>query len=56
MRTIDIMHNASPEQPGRYAALYHFRYHPQQMEKGPMKSRPDNHETMRAIVSVNKEK
>ena len=37
VRTIDITHNASPEQLERYAALYHFRYDPQQMEKGPLK-------------------
>ena len=45
IRTIDITHNASPEQPERYATLCHFRYHPKFMEKGPMKSRPDYHET-----------
>ena len=53
--TIDITHNASPEQLGRYAGLYHFRCHPKYMEKGPMKSRPDCHETTRAFVSMNKE-
>ena len=37
VRTIDITHNASPEQVERYAALYHFRYDPKQMEKGPFK-------------------
>ena len=52
IRTIDITHNASPEQLERYAALYHFRYHPKNMEKGPMKSRPDNDETTRATVSI----
>ena len=55
IRTIDITHNASPEQLERYAALYHFRYHPKYMEKGPMKSRPDNDETTRVTVSMNKE-
>ena len=35
--------------------LYHFRYHPQQMETRPMKSRPDYHETTRAFVNMNKE-
>ena len=55
VRTIDITHNASPEQLERYAALYHFRYDPKQMEKGPIKSRPDYHQTTRAIVSMNKE-
>ena len=55
IRTIDITHNASPEQLERYAALYHFRYHPKYMEKGPMESRPDNDETTRATVSMNKE-
>ena len=34
VRTIDITHNASPEQRERYAALYHFRYHPTYTEKG----------------------
>ena len=28
VRTIDITHHAPPEQRERYAALYHFRYHP----------------------------
>ena len=28
VRTIDIAHNASPEQQERYAALFHFRYDP----------------------------
>ena len=37
VRTIDITHNASPEQLERYAALYYFRYDPKQMEKGPIK-------------------
>ena len=55
IRTIDISHKAPPEQLDRYAAVYHFRYHPQTMEKGPMKSRPDYHKTTRAIVSMNKE-
>ena len=55
IRTFDISHNASPEQLERYAALYHFRCHPKQMEKCPVKSRPDYHETTRAIVSMNKE-
>ena len=55
IRTIDITHNASPEQLKRYAALYHFRYDPKQMEKGPQKRRPDYHQTTRAIVSMNKE-
>ena len=35
IRTIDITRNASPEQLERYAALYHFRYHPKYMEKAP---------------------
>ena len=34
-RTIDITDNASPEQRERYAALYHFRYHPIYAERGP---------------------
>ena len=55
VRTIDITHNASPEQLERYAALYHFRYDPKHMEKGPIKRRPDYHQTTRAIVSMNKE-
>ena len=54
-RSIDIAHKVFPEQLERYATLYHFRYHPQQMEKDPMKSCPDWHETKRAIVSRNKE-
>ena len=41
MGTIDTTHNASPEQQDRYAALYHFRYFPKSLEKGPVKSRPD---------------
>ena len=53
--TIDITHNASPEQRERYAALCHFRYHPKYVERGLVKSRPDYHETARAIVSMNKE-
>ena len=52
---IDISHNAPPEQLERYAALYHFRYDPKQMEKGPMISRPDYHKTTQATVSMNKE-
>ena len=56
IRTIDISHKAPPEQLERYDTLYHFRYHPQQMETSPMKSRPDYHETTRAIVSMNTEK
>ena len=32
-----------------------FRYDPKQMERGPIKSRPDYHQTTRAIVSMNKE-
>ena len=55
VRTIDITHNACPEQRERYAALYLFRYHPKCTERGPMKSRPDYHETTRAIISMNKE-
>ena len=43
------------EQLERYATLYHFRYDPKQMERGPMKNRPDYHQTARAIVSMNKE-
>ena len=43
VRTIDITHSASPEQLERYAALYHFRYDPKQIEKGPIKRRPDYH-------------
>ena len=31
------------------------RYDPKQMERGPIKSRPDYHQTTRAIVSMNKE-
>ena len=50
IRKIDISYKAHPEQLERYAPLFHFRCHPQQMEKGPMKSCPT-----RAIVSVNKE-
>ena len=55
IRTIDTSHKASPEQLDRYATLYHFRYDPKQMERGPIKSRPDYHQTTRAIVSMNKE-
>ena len=55
VRTIDITHNASPEQLERYAALYHFRYDPKHMEKGAKKRRPDYHQTPRPIVSMNKE-
>ena len=53
--TLEQSHTASWEQLERYAALYHFRYHPKYMENGPMKSRPHYHETTRAIVSMNKE-
>ena len=28
IKTLDITHNISPEQRDRYAAFYHFRYHP----------------------------
>ena len=55
VRTSDITHSASPEQRKRYAALFHFRYHPKNMERGPMKSCPGYHETARANVSMNKE-
>ena len=55
VRTIDIAHHATPEQRERYAALYHFRYHPKYMERGPMKSRLDYQETTRAIVSMSME-
>ena len=55
IRTIDISHKASPEQLERYATLYHFRYNPKQMERGPIKSRPDYNQTTRAIASMNKE-
>ena len=55
IRTIDISHKASPEQLERYATLYPFRYDPKQMERGPKKSRPDYHQTTRAIVSMNQE-
>ena len=51
IRTIDITHNASREQLERYAASYHFRYHPTQIEKGPR--RPDYHQTTRTTVSMN---
>ena len=54
-RTIDITHNASPEQLERYAVMNHSRYDPKQMEKSPIKRRPDYHQTTRAIVSMNKE-
>ena len=54
VRTIDITHRAPPEQRERYDALYHFRYHPKFMERGPMKSRPDYHETTRAIKGANR--
>ena len=54
IRTIDISHSAPPEQLEQYVALYHFRYDRKHMEKGLMKSRPDYHETTRAIVSMNK--
>ena len=37
IRTIDISHTASPEQLDRYATLYHFRYDPKQMGRGPIK-------------------
>ena len=55
IRAIDISHKASPEQWERYATLYHFRYDPKELERGPIKSRPDYHQTTRAIVSMNKE-
>ena len=41
IRTIDTSHKASPEQLERYSTLYHFRYDPKQMERGPIKSRRD---------------
>ena len=37
IRTIDISHKANPQQLERYATLYHFRYDPQQMVRGPKK-------------------
>ena len=43
------------EQMKRYATLFHFRYDPKQMERGPIKCRPDYHQTTRAVVSMNKE-
>ena len=55
VRIIGITHRASPEQRERYASLYHFRYHPKYMERGPIKSRPDYHETTPPIVSMNRE-
>ena len=55
IKTVDVSHKASPEQLERYATLYHFRYDPKQMERGPIKSRPDDHQTTLAIVSMNKE-
>ena len=54
VRTIDITHRSPPEQRERYAALYHFRYHPKYMERGLLKSRPEYHETSRTIVSMNR--
>ena len=54
-QSIDISHKDSPEQLDRDATLYHFRYDPKQTEKGPIKSRPDYHQTARAIVSMKKE-
>ena len=56
IRTIGISHRASPEQLERYAALYHFRYDPKHSKKeDTIKSRPDYHQTTRAIGSMNKE-
>ena len=55
IKTIHITHSASPEQLERDAALHHFRYDPKQLEKSPIKRRPDHHQTTRAIVSMNKE-
>ena len=52
--TIVISHKASPEQLERYATFYHFWYDPKHMERGPIKSRPDYHQTTRAVVSMNK--
>ena len=42
---IDIANKVSPEQLEGYATLYHFRYDPEQMEGGLIKSRPDYHQT-----------
>ena len=55
IKTIDISHEASPEQVDRYASLYHFRYNPEHLERGPIQSRPDYQQTTRAVVSMNKE-
>ena len=55
VRTIDITHSASPENFERYAALNRFRCDPKQMEKDPIKRRPDCHRTTCAVVSMNKE-
>ena len=55
IRTIDISHKASPEQLERFATLYHFRYDPKQMERGPIKNGPVYHQTARAVVSMNQE-
>ena len=55
IRTIDISHKVSPEQLEGFATLYHFRYYPKQMERGPQKKKQDYHKTTRAIVSMNKE-
>ena len=51
---LDITHHAPPAQRERYAELYHFRHHPEFMERGPMKSRPDYDGTTRAIVCMNR--
>ena len=50
IRTMGISHKASPEQVERHTTLYHFRNDPKQMERGPIKSRPDYHQTARTIT------
>ena len=51
--TVDISHQASPEQRVRYKELYHLKYNPANEGKGPMKDRPDYRKAARAIMDMN---
>ena len=44
-----IFRTKPPEHLERYATWYHFRYDPKHMERGPIKSRPDYHQTKKQV-------
>ena len=54
-RTIDISHQALHHNWNDTLRCIIFRYDLKQMTRGPTKSRPDYHQTTRAIVNMNKE-